>query len=237
MTYKCPLLRHVLTCHKELSNCPEALDYLKSRFVTDSDIQDFYLGVSNGNWNIPEDDIKVNSFLRSFNTTNNLLVDKLIIPNIVNKILNCVLVRSYYGEKFYRLWFRDGNPPYANLMGIEKALGHIKNSGRVIVFESFFDLVAVRPWYGEVITSYTASMNIYHLAYLKRFCKKIYIGYNNDYDAEYNTGLESYDKIKKICDRIGLMCYKLPLPSQVKDFSELRGYEPDLRKYLAKFMY
>ena len=204
--------------------------------MTDEDIEAFKVGHSPANWNIPPEEESSETFGYHFPVNRSFLVDKIVIPNYsYNGEFAGLLTRSYQGPKMYRVWYKRQEMSHWNLFGFYQNQEAIRRKRSIVLVESFFDMIAIRPWVPNAVSTQTAFVSTIQLAFLKRSVNHVIFAYNDDFGKEYNTGVEATRKGKRLASNLGLRASAIELPRGVNDFSNLRELNPDLSNYFAQY--
>lgn len=220
--------QYLTLCHNELLKREAPLGYLKSRFVTDQDLKDFNFGFSPCHWDIQDE-----KFNMEFPEYKNRLPQKIVMPikNFKGETSGFTL-RSFTGDKFYFKFLYKPHMNFHHLYGFYENLEAILSYKKVMIVESPFDVIALRPWVPFAVAVLSSKLTDLQAHFLKRYVNKVYLGFNNDFSDNFNAGKHATVKAQKLLKSCGLRNSIVTLPNKQNDFSSFRGSFGDISDYL-----
>lgn len=176
----------VAYAHKQLS--PRVWDALGSRGVSDSQISLYRVGYLNKV--LPT--LEGAAPFMAWASQDNRLDDVLVLPltNALGRVLGVQLRHVDQARKGYMTYIADPRGPV--LFGLGQAIDSIWRTEKVFLVEGGFDLFPVQRVLPYTVATLTARMTNLFARFLKRFVKRVYVGYDLD-----STGRDASARIVK----------------------------------------
>lgn len=198
--------------HQKLKQSPNVIKYLKSRGVSDSQIEKYEFGF------LPSTKMGISDFDK-WSWNGKQLRNKVIFPikNSVGKYkaIGTRLAKSGKGEYSYFYFDRTG----ANFYGYEN-LRSIWKKGYCYLTEGVFDHYVLEHVFDNCLCALAANLKSEHLRFLRRFVHTIVLAFDAD-----QTGV---DKVNELIENqnLGLIVYHIKgirrtIDSNIKDLNGL----------------
>ena len=202
----------------------KAREALWSRGVTDEQIEAYNLGYLNQQ--LP--DLSFPEAFRKWSLGGSKLDDVFVLPltNTLGDIKGLQFRHVDRARKGYMDYFLDKSE--AVLFGLAQAMPYVWETGEVYLVEGGFDLFPIQRIFPGTIATLTARVSEPLVRVLRRFCSKIWLGY--DMDA---TGRRASAKFRKEHCEFKVYIVEYPLvphgTGQTKDPGELWEEWGDVR--------
>ena len=144
--------------HESIWRHPEALQYLRSRGVTEEEIKEYHIGASRVVI-IPKDGSQDCENFQKETARGRKLENKVIFPiyDMIGRVVG-LFGRSIETKEFKFILTAEGKFTGV-LLGFYQALPYIYETGKVFVVEGPFDLMAFRKVYKNSVAALTAGLS------------------------------------------------------------------------------
>jgi len=178
----------VKTLHGGIRRYPEALAYLKSRYVLDEEIDRFHLGFGRVVPMPQGNDPEITRFAKE-TFRGSKLENRIIFPFLDQLGRVQGLAGRYVDKKDFKIFATEEAKFNGFFFGLYQALPHIYQENRVYVVEGMFDLLAFSKVFPNTVASITSGLNEQQHATLSMFCDKIITCFDSDGPGRLGTEL------------------------------------------------
>lgn len=197
----------VATAHGSIHRYPAALDYLKSREVTEQDIERFRLGYGRI-ISVPEDGHPDRGRFLTETYRGRKLEEKIIFPFTDGTGAIVGLAGRSITTKDFKVFATDFAKFTGFFFGLYEALPFIYKMNRVYVVEGFFDLLAISKVSPNSVATITSGMNMPQYEQLCMYCDKVVTCFDEDEAGQ--IGRDRADKLGNNISHLRLDAYKDP---------------------------
>jgi DNA primase len=169
----------ITTAHNSISRYPIALDYLRSRLVTDNQIKDFKIGYGKV-LRIPEVAFPDKERFMAETFRGRKLENRILFPfqDPIGRVIG--LAGRSIETKEFKTFVSDEGKYMGFFFGLYQALPHIYTTKRVYVVEGYFDLLAFSKVYPNTVATITSGMSEAQYELLCFFCDDIVTCFDSD---------------------------------------------------------
>lgn len=185
-------LRHLIDkLHDSLYHHKDALDYLKSRRVSDEEIKEFKLGYSRA-VAVVDDGSEDFSCFKNETYRGRAFESKITFP--IYDILGnpAGLLGRSINSKEFKLYLTLESKFLGAFFGLPQALPHIYETGRAFTVEGPFDLLAFRRVFPNVVGTLTAELTDAQYEQLSFFANDVVTVFDSD-----KAGMNATERAKK----------------------------------------
>lgn len=185
-------LQHLINkLHDSLYHHKDALEYLKSRKVSEEEIKEFKIGYSRTVVAVDDGSEEYTSF-KNETFRGKALESKIIFP-IFDILGNPAgLLGRSINSKDFKLYLTLESKFLGAFFGLPQALPHIYETGRVFTVEGPFDCLAFRRVYPNVVGMLTAELTDAQYEQLSFFVNDIVTVFDSD-----KAGIKATERAKK----------------------------------------
>jgi len=173
----------VARCHANLPRYPEAVEYLKNRFVTDDDIKAYRLGYSKV-VTIPDDGHPDYKRFMGETHKGRDFEAKIILPMMdgLDRVMG-IAGRAVASKEFKTFITSEANF-CGFFFGLYQALPYIYSSNRVYTVEGWFDEIAMRKALPNTVATGTSGISEQQYEYLRFYCDQVVTCFDSDKAGE-----------------------------------------------------
>lgn len=213
----------ITTLHSSIGRYPEALSYLASRQVTPEEIELYRIGYSKV-LKVPDDPSPERKRFMDETWRGEKLEERVVFPfqNPIGRVVG-LAGRAIKSKEFKNFATAEAKHD-GFFFGLPQAFPHIIKENRVFVVEGYFDLLAFRKVFPNVVASITAGINEPQHDQLLLYCDRIVTCFDSD-----PPGRAGADKAAAVWKDVRTMCLKNKDPAACLAAIGIREFERHVR--------